>query len=162
MLQVNTIKITTDCQMYLDRCTSLSDLCSTRAGVDTAEALPVVDVLLTWHRRCWLNVKAVRLLLRGQTLSELAGGNFTPCKQEKESAAHSTPEGNFLQPTQQEERFSLHLFIRPHTHTEYMCVYEYIYNWHLHTKKNIVFTYIILMLTYKICIAKVIIVPAVA
>lgn len=51
---------------------------------------------LTWCDQWWLYVTAVTLILCGQTLSEVAGGNFTPCKQEKETAEQSTPEGYSL------------------------------------------------------------------
>ncbi len=49
----------------------------------------------------------------------MAGGNFTPCKQEKETAGQSSPEGNSLQPHKKEATFSLSLLpTHTHTHTE--------------------------------------------
>lgn len=58
----------------------------------------VCEKLLTGWNQFWLHVTTVRLLLCGRTLSRLAGGNFTACKQDWESAAQSTPEGCSLQP----------------------------------------------------------------
>lgn len=50
-----------------------------------------------WHKvstsYSWLYVTAVGLILCGQTLSEVAGGNFTLCKQGRETAEQSTPGG---------------------------------------------------------------------
>lgn len=77
----------------------------------------VCEKLLTGWNQFWLHVTTVRLLLCGRTLSRLAGGNFTACKQDWETAAQSTPEGCSLQPNQR-KHVSLHLFRHTRTHCE--------------------------------------------
>ena len=78
------------------------------------------EKLLTGWNQLWLHVTTVRLRLCGQTLSRLAGGNFTPCKQEGESAAQGTPEGCSLRPNQR-KHVSLHSF--RHTNADVLWVW---------------------------------------
>lgn len=85
---MNMVNITACCIRYIDLTASRLAW----SGVDTSSSQDI----------CWCAADTMQPVLTmlifsgGQTLSELAGSNFTPCKQEKQSAAHSTPEGNFL------------------------------------------------------------------
>lgn len=79
--------------LYVSKCMLWTNT-SNRTGVNTGAVLNVAGMLLTRCNHCWLYVTAVRLILCGQNLSRVAGGNFTLCKQEKESAERNIPEGN--------------------------------------------------------------------